>query len=354
MVVRGWRSWYVGTVMRTADLDYDLPEELVAQRPCPRRDEARLLVVDRASGAVREDVFRNIASHFAGGDCLVLNDTRVIRARLHGAKPSGGKVEVFLLREVEPAVWEALVRPSARVKPGTPVRFGPSEDAIVDKALPGGRRRVIFRHPNVLQVLESTGEVPLPPYIRRRRPDDTDLTRYQTIYGRTPGAVAAPTAGLHFTDEVFESLTRAGVHRVMLTLHVGYGTFTPIRAEHVEDHSIESEEFDFPQDAARLLNRTREEGGRVVAVGTTCTRVLEAQFHEGAFRAGKGFTDQYIYPPYTFRAVDMLQTNFHLPRSSLLALVCAFAGRDLIFEAYRYAIKERFRFYSYGDAMLIL
>ncbi len=340
--------------MKTARLDYTLPEELIAQHPCEKRDASRLLVLDRARQTMRVDVFRNVASYLRPGDCTVLNDTRVIRARLKGKKATGGRVEIFLLRETAPGVWEALVKPSRRVRPGAVVHITPTVKVTVHDILPGGRRRVSFDSPDVLRILEGSGEIPLPPYIRRDHPDATDLTRYQTVYARAPGAVAAPTAGLHFTQAVFDSLDETDVRRTHLTLHVGYGTFRPIQAENLEDHTLEPEPFDFPDETAALLDRTRAEGGRVVAVGTTCTRVLETQFRDGAYHGGAGLTDRYIYPPYTFGAVDVLQTNFHLPRSSLLALVCAFAGVEFVLEAYRFAVQQRFRFYSYGDAMLLL
>ncbi|GMU93618.1 MAG: S-adenosylmethionine:tRNA ribosyltransferase-isomerase [Candidatus Hydrogenedentota bacterium] len=339
--------------MHVSELDYSLPEELIAQHPCPNRDESRLLVVDRASGRLRTDRFRNVASYLRAGDCLVLNDTKVIRARLRGRKPTGGRVEVFLLHEIAPGVWDALVRPSAKVRVGATVDFS-GVHAEIGETLGEGRRRVTFERPDVLSILEQRGEVPLPPYIHRDGPDPSDLTRYQTIYARAPGSVAAPTAGLHFTDETFASLDAAGISRVKLTLHVGYGTFSPIRTERVEDHTLDPEEFTLTDDTARHLNETRAKGGRIVAVGTTTTRVLESRFRDGLFRPASGSTSHFIYPPYTFQAVDILQTNFHLPRSSLLALVYAFGGKDLIQEAYRLAIRERFRFYSYGDVMLIL
>jgi len=343
-----WRN------MKTSELDYALPAELIAQRPCARRDASRLMVLERRAGRITLDVFRNLASHLRRGDCLVMNDTRVIRARLLGRKPTGGRVEVFLLHETAPGEWEALVRPSAKVKPGATVQFTADASATVHERLPGDRRRVVFDRPDVMRVLERAGETPLPPYIRRPHPDANDRQRYQTIYAKTPGAVAAPTAGLHYTDDVFASLDRAGVTRTFLTLHVSYGTFRPIQTEELADHQLEPEEFDLPEETAAQLNKTRAAGGRVVAVGTTCTRVLESQYRDDVYHAGSGQTGHYIYPPYTFRAVDMLQTNFHLPRSSLLALVCAFAGAEFVLEAYRHAIKERFHFYSYGDAMLIL
>ena len=340
--------------MKTSQLDYDLPPELIAQRPCERRDESRLLVLDRKTRTIEPEVFCNIGAHLRPGDCLVTNDTRVIRARLKAAKPTGGKVEVFLLREIEPGAWTALVRPSTRVKPGTRVRVAEGVEATVEDVLPEGRRMVRFDTPDVLRVLEESGEIPLPPYIRREHPDNADQTRYQTVYARTPGAVAAPTAGLHFTEELLASLERAGVRRASLTLHVSYGTFRPIQTENIEDHQLDAEEFQFPEETAAILNQTRAQGARVIAVGTTSARVLETQFRDGVFHPGAGLADLYIHPPYAFQAVDVLQTNFHLPRSSLLALVCAFAGTQLVLEAYHYAMEHRFRFYSYGDAMLVL
>ncbi|HNZ16752.1 MAG TPA: tRNA preQ1(34) S-adenosylmethionine ribosyltransferase-isomerase QueA [Candidatus Hydrogenedentes bacterium] len=340
--------------MNTSELDYSLPEELIAQHPCEQRDESRLLVLDRASRAMTVDVFRSLPQYLRRGDCLVFNDTRVIRARLHGRKPTGGQVEVFLLHETGPGEWDALVRPSSKVKPGTPVKIAAGIEAVVGDRLPGGRRHVSFAQPDVLTVLEQAGEVPLPPYIRRDTPEASDLTRYQTIYANAPGAVAAPTAGLHFTRDVFRRLDECGVDRAFLTLHVGYGTFRPIQAERLEDHTLEPEPFTLTEETAAQLNRSRAAGGRITAVGTTVTRVLETQYQAGAYHPGTGETNRYIYPPYTFRAIDALQTNFHLPRSSLLALVCAFAGVDFVLEAYRFAVRERFRFYSYGDTMLIL
>ena len=340
--------------METSRLDYNLPPELIAQHPCETRDESRLLVLERRTGTITNAVFRDIGGYLRAGDCIVTNDTRVIRARLRAVKPTGGKVEVFLLRETAPGSWTALVRPSARVKSGTRVRIAEAVEATIGDILPDGTRRVRFDLPDVLRVLEECGEIPLPPYIERRIPEDADLTRYQTVYARRPGAVAAPTAGLHFTPELLASLEAAGVRRATLTLHVGYGTFKPIQAERVEDHELHAEDFEFPEAGAALLNETRNQGGRVVAVGTTSARVLETQWRNGAYWAGSGSADIFIYPPYCFHGVDVLQTNFHLPRSSLLALVCAFAGTDFVLKAYERAIREGFRFYSYGDAMLIL
>ncbi len=340
--------------MKTSELDYDLPEALIAQSPCEPRDAARMLVLDRSTGSMREDAYRNAAHYLRPGDCMALNNTRVIRARLFGRKDTGGHVEIFLLHEEGPGVWRALVRPSARVKPGTQIRLADGVAVTVEEALAEGQRRVRFSQPDVLSVLEQVGQIPLPPYVHRDTPDANDLRRYQTIYAEQPGAVAAPTAGLHFTDDVFAALDAAGVQRVYLTLHVGYGTFKPITADTLEAHRVDPEDFVLSEAAADQLNAARARGGRIVAVGTTATRVLETQFRDGSFRAGAGVTNAYLYPPYQFRAVDVLQTNFHLPRSSLLALVCAFAGPEFTMEAYRYAVKNRFRFYSYGDVMLIL
>ena len=339
--------------MKTSELDYTLPQELIAQRPCEERDQARLLVVDRQTGQFHDDAFHNLPAYLRRGDCAVLNDTRVIRARLHGRKPTGGKVEVFLLREIAPGEWDALVRPSSRVQPGTDITLPAGLTCRVAERLPSGRRRVRFAQSDVLKTLEEAGEIPLPPYIEREQPDASDLRRYQTVYAQKPGAVAAPTAGLHFTERVFEALAEKGVETARVTLHVGYGTFRPIQSGDLAEHAVEGEDFAFSEETASQLNAVREHGGRVLAVGTTTTRVLETCCPGGRFRAGGGVTNCYIYPPYTFQGVDLLLTNFHLPRSSLLALVCAFGGTELILEAYRHAVEQRYRFYSYGDAMLV-
>ncbi len=340
--------------MLTSALDYALPERLIAQHPAERRDASRLLIIDRKLAAFTEDQFGNLGNYLHAGDCLVLNDTRVIRARLKAEKASGGRVEIFLLREASPGEWEALVRPSARVKPGSVVKIGGVVEARIGEVLPGGARRVSFAERDVIGTLERIGEIPLPPYIHREQPDPRDAERYQTVFARRPGAVAAPTAGLHFTPELLDGLSREGVQRAYLTLHVGYGTFKPIQTERVEDHRVDGEEFELREETAATLNAARAAGGRVVAVGTTATRVLETQYREGSYRAGAGVTDLFICPPHTFHGVDALLTNFHLPKSSLLALVCAFAGTEPILRAYRHAVAREFRFYSYGDAMLIV
>lgn len=340
--------------MRTADLDFSLPESQIAQQPLAQRDASRMLVLDRATQTWREDTFNNLPNYLRANDCLVLNDTRVIRARLHGHKDSGGAVEIFLLRELAPGAWAALVRPSAKVKEGARVNLAAGVSAHVLDRLENGQRRVVFDTPDVLGVLEAAGEIPLPPYIHRDTPQSSDLTRYQTVYAAQPGAVAAPTAGLHYTPEVFATLAAKGVQRAHLTLHVGYGTFKPISVDDLALHRVDPETFDFPDATAAALNGTRAAGGRVVAVGTTACRVLETQWREGQFHPGSGETHAYIYPPYTFRGVDVLQTNFHLPKSSLLALVAAFAGAEFVLAAYHHAVTAGFRFYSYGDVMLIV
>jgi S-adenosylmethionine:tRNA ribosyltransferase-isomerase len=339
--------------MNTAELDFALPEDLIAQHPAEPRDAARLLVVDRESGSIRDDVFQNIGQYFTAGDRLVLNDTRVIRARLRARKPTGGRVEIFLLRELTPGAWEALVRPSAKVQPGTRIQFDGGECTVAE-VLPGGKRRVVFDTADVIALLNRTGVVPLPPYIARDEPEASDLTQYQTVYAARDGAVAAPTAGLHYTGNVFNSLDRAGVTRSFITLHVGYGTFKPVQAERLSEHTVDPEDFDASAETVRELNATRAHGNRIVAVGTTAARVLETIHDGGRFHAQSGQTSKYIYPPYTFRSVDALQTNFHLPKSSLLALVYAFGGAGLMREAYAHAVREGYRFYSYGDTMLIL
>ncbi len=326
---------------------------MIAQTPCDRRDMSRLLILDRAGQAIGEDVFANLPDYLRAGDCLVLNDTKVIRARIRAQKETGGRVELFLLREMGAGEWEALVRPSARMKPGASVVLNEGLRATVGEVLANGSRAVRFEEPDVLAVLERVGEIPLPPYITRESPDDRDLTRYQTVYAAAPGAVAAPTAGLHYTPEVMEALEAAGVATAKVTLHVGYGTFKPVLADDLADHRVDAEDYIVTEETAAALNAARAAGGRIVAVGTTATRVLETVYRDGVYRDGSGQTEVYIYPPRRLSAVDALQTNFHLPRSSLLALVCAFGGTEFILEAYRHAVEHEFRFYSYGDTMLI-
>ncbi|MGE5554404.1 MAG: tRNA preQ1(34) S-adenosylmethionine ribosyltransferase-isomerase QueA [Betaproteobacteria bacterium] len=347
--------------MLVSDFDYCLPPELIAQTPAEPRDASRLLVLERSTGQLRHRIFREIGEFLRPGDLLVLNDTRVIRARLFGRKePSGGRVEVFLLRRLagENETWECLVRPGRRIRQGARLVFGEGElrGTVVGEEAEG-KRLITFASPDHEPAawLERLGEVPLPPYITQPLADGE---RYQTVYARHRGSVAAPTAGLHFTPELLETLEAQGVRRALLTLHVGLGTFRPVQAEKVEEHVMHSEYYELPAETAGAVNAARRAGNRVVAVGTTVCRTLEtaarAASGTGGITASEGWTDLFIYPGYRFRVVDVLLTNFHLPRSTLLMLVSAFAGRDLVLRAYEEAIRERYRFYSFGDAMLIL
>ena len=344
----------------TAAYDYELPDDLVAPRPATERDSSRLLHLDRASGAVHDAAFRDLPSFMNPGDALVVNDSRVFPARLLGAKPTGAAAEILLVRPVggfeaaSPDTWEAIVRPGGKLKPGRRVTIdGDFEIEIVDSAPDGGRVVRLEGPDDPWTLIERHGHVPLPPYIER--PDDgADRERYQTVYAERVGSIAAPTAGLHFTPALLEAIAGRGVAVVTVTLHVGIGTFRPVTAERVVDHELHDEAFAFPAETAAALNSARDAGGRVWAVGTTSCRVLETSVQpDGRFAAGQGRTDLFIHPPYRFRGVDALVTNFHLPRSSLLMLVSAFAGREATLAAYRHAVAERYRFYSYGDAMVI-
>jgi S-adenosylmethionine:tRNA ribosyltransferase-isomerase len=348
-----------GPALLTADFDYPLPEDLVASHPADRRDESRLLVLDRESGAMADRRFPDLLDYLGEGDALVINDTRVFPARLLGQKPTGASVEVLLLRPLpeddERRTWQALVRPGGKLKPGRIVQVAEGFQVRVEDSLSDGSRRVRLEGPgDPWDLVERYGEVPLPPYIRRPG-DATDRERYQTVYARERGSVAAPTAGLHFTTGLIEQIEALGVSVAPVTLHVGVGTFRPVDAERVEDHRMHSEWFELPEASARLLNRARQAGRRVWAVGTTSARTLEtAAAADGSFETTAGWTDLFIHPPYRFRAVDGLLTNFHLPRSSLLMLVSAMAGRDRVMAAYRHAVERKYRFYSYGDAMLVV
>jgi S-adenosylmethionine:tRNA ribosyltransferase-isomerase len=361
--------------MRISDFDYELPEELIAQHPLARRDASRMLVVERAAGRWRDRLFSEFPSELRAGDALVVNNTRVFPARLVGRREkTGGRVELLLVRRREDLgalVWETLARPARRLDAGARLAFGDGRlRAEVISATEDGAGRVVRFHTegdfsekdsegDFDALVEEFGQVPLPPYIHREGEDlaarEEDRERYQTVYAATRGAIAAPTAGLHFTPRVLDEIEARGVPVVELTLHVGYGTFAPVRVEELAEHRVASESFEISEEAAREINRAREGGGRVVAVGTTTVRALEsAAAEDGTLRASRGETSLTITPGYRFRAVDALLTNFHLPRSSLLALVGAFAGRDLVLSAYRYAVSARYRFYSYGDCMFIV
>lgn len=346
--------------MLISDFDYELPEELIAQHPLERRDASRLLVLERASKRWRDSLFTELPNYIRAGDLLVVNNTRVFPARLHGVRePTGGQVELFLIRELEPDKWEALARPARRLQVGARVSFRDKRlRAEVVEALDEGRRILRFHADAPLAaLLEEIGETPLPPYIKRgvSAPSSTeDRERYQTVYAEVRGAIAAPTAGLHFTPEVMDELRERGASIEEITLHVGYGTFEPVRVEDLSEHRVAAERFEIRSEAAERINEARARGGRIIAVGTTTTRALEAAAGaDGRISAGAAEADLTITPGYRFRAVDALVTNFHLPRSSLLVLVSTFAGRELVLAAYKHAVGSRYRFYSYGDCMLI-
>ncbi|HOG18317.1 MAG TPA: tRNA preQ1(34) S-adenosylmethionine ribosyltransferase-isomerase QueA [Syntrophales bacterium] len=343
--------------MKLADFDYELPEELIAQAPCEERDRSRLLVVHRDSGRLEHRTFSDFPEYLRPGDAVVVNDSRVIPARLFGSKESGGRVEFLLLscEDERSAHWTALLKPGRRVKAGTSVRLGTDAEAEILEKLPDGTWRIRFRTgADFNAFLNEHGYAPLPPYIKRRGGagiSAADLDRYQTVYARVPGSVAAPTAGLHFTPAVLDAIRSRGIPVAAVTLHVGYGTFRPIEAASVEDHVMDEERIEIGAEAARTINAA----ARVVAVGTTSTRTIETAAGDGgAIAAGSLRTRLYLYPGRPFRRVGALLTNFHLPRSSLFLLVCAFAGRERMMEAYAEAVRERYRFFSYGDCMLIL
>ncbi|HEX8558319.1 MAG TPA: tRNA preQ1(34) S-adenosylmethionine ribosyltransferase-isomerase QueA [Pyrinomonadaceae bacterium] len=352
--------------MLISDFDFELPEELIAQRPLERRDASRMLVVSRAAGVWRDASFADFPAELREGDTLVVNNTRVFPARLVGRRePSGGRVELLLVRrrgDLGGEAWEALARPARRLGAGARLTFGDGRlTAETLFATEDGARRVVrFQAEGDFgALLEEFGRMPLPPYIRRDADDlaatDEDRERYQTVYAAAPGAIAAPTAGLHFTPRVFEGVRARGARTAEVTLHVGYGTFAPVRAEDLSGHRVAAERFEISDAAADEINRTRGRGGRVFATGTTTVRALESAADErGRVAPGRGETGLTITPGYRFRVVDAMLTNFHLPRSSLLVLVSAFAGRDLVLAAYRHAVAARYRFYSYGDCMLIV
>jgi S-adenosylmethionine:tRNA ribosyltransferase-isomerase len=342
--------------MRLSDFQFPLPENLIAQFPLPQRDQSNLLVVDRASGQLQDLRFSDVIDYLNAGDALVINETRVFPARLHGQKEkSDARIEVFLLRELQDNLWEVLVRPARKVRTGNTIQFAENITCeVVDNTVAGGRVVRFKCDGDFHQVVESVGEAPLPPYIKRPlQPQDKD--RYQTVYARVSGAVAAPTAGLHFTPELLGRLRDKGVKVIPILLHVGLGTFRPVATDDVTHHQMESEYFEVNTAAAEAVNEVRAGGGKIFAVGTTSTRALESVANvTGGVRSESAWTDKFIYPPYNFKVVDGLITNFHLPGSTLLMLVSAFADRDLILKAYRHAVRKKYRFYSYGDAMLII
>ncbi len=340
--------------MKTSDFNYDLPEELIAQTPLERRDVSRLMTLRRSDGALEHHHFYELSDFLKPGDCLILNDSRVLPARLLGQRlPGGGACEVLLLIDRGNKTWECLVRPGRKMKPGTRLSFGGGElTAEVTEELPGGNRLVRFDYEGIfLEVLERLGKMPLPPYIKEEL---QDRERYQTVYSKVVGSAAAPTAGLHFTPELLEKIAAMGVGIGYVTLHVGLGTFRPVKEDDIESHPMHSEYCVISQETADLINRTRAAGGRCICVGTTSCRTLESFAREdGHMEPAAGWTDIFIYPGYKFKVMDGLVTNFHLPESTLIMLVSAFAGREHILNAYNEAVRERYRFFSFGDAMFL-
>lgn len=340
--------------MKTHDFWYDLPEELIAQTPLQQRDSSRLLSLDRNSGEIRHRHFYDIIEDLRPGDCLVMNDSRVLPARLLGHRPTGGAVEILLLRDLGDKQWECLCKPGRKMQVGSRVIFGNGELAAeVIEVKEDGNRIVRFEYDGIfLEVLERLGKMPLPPYIKEEL---SDQERYQTVYSRAVGSAAAPTAGLHFTQELLEKIRQKGVQTAFVTLHVGLGTFRPVKADEISDHHMHSELCMINQETADILNATRRSGGRIICVGTTSCRTLESLVKEdGSFEASSKWTEIFIYPGYHFKAMDGLITNFHLPESTLVMLVSAFAGREHVLHAYEEAVKQRYRFFSFGDAMSIL
>lgn len=332
--------------MTTNDFDYTLPERLIAQTPIEPRSASRLMLLDRATGEVAHKNFTDITSLLKAGDCLILNDSRVIPARLHGKRDTGGEVEVLLLRQTAPDEWECLTRPGKKTREGARVFFENGTNAEVLQCLDDGVRLLRFNGEI------AGGEMPLPPYIHEKL---SDSERYQTVYARETGSAAAPTAGLHFTDEILRTLVDEGVAVDYVTLHVGLGTFRPVQTENIADHKMHTEYYSISQSVADTIARTKQNGGRVVAVGTTTCRALESRFMEkGELKAGSSSTDIFITPGYEFKVIDGLLTNFHLPKSTLIMLVSAFAGRENVLNAYAEAVREEYRFFSFGDAMLIV
>ena len=339
--------------MKKSDFFFYLPEELIAQTPLEQRDASRLLHLDKKTGEIEHRHFYELPQYLHKGDCLVLNNTRVLPARLLGCRQSGGGVELVLLRDLGEGRWECLSRPGRKTKPGTLLQFGDGElTATVEAVAEGGNRIVQFHYTGIfLEVLERLGKMPLPPYIKEELQDGE---RYQTVYSRELGSAAAPTAGLHFTPELLEQIEQMGVKLCYVTLHVGLGTFRPVKEEKIEDHEMHSEFCMIPPETAETINTVKKNGGRVIAVGTTSCRTLESFAEEdGTVAAGSRWTDIFIYPGYCFKCIDALITNFHLPESTLIMLVSALAGRENVLRAYETAVKERYRFFSFGDAMFI-
>lgn len=340
--------------MKTSDFYFDLPQELIAQDPLEDRSSSRLLVLDKNTGEIRHEIFKDIVGYLNPGDCLVVNDTKVIPARLFGNKVgTDAKIEVLLLKRKENNIWETLVKPGKKAKPGTKISFGEGllMGEVID-VVEEGNRLIQFSYEGVFEeILDQLGQMPLPPYITHQL---KDKNRYQTVYAKHDGSAAAPTAGLHFTPELLKEIQNKGIQIAHVTLHVGLGTFRPVKVEDVTAHHMHSEFYVVEEDQAKIINDTRKNGGKVISVGTTSCRTLESATDEnGVLKAGSGWTEIFIYPGYQFKMIDHLITNFHLPESTLLMLVSALAGKEKIMNAYETAVKERYRFFSFGDAMFI-
>ena len=341
--------------MKVSDFNYDLPKELIAQHPYDKRDEARLMVLDKANKTINHRIFKNVIDYLNEGDCLVINNTKVIPARLYGKKETGAHVEFLLLKRIEGDTWEAIVRPGSKLKQGAKVFFGDGIlEATVLEVLENGNRKVEFKYDGIFnEILDKVGMMPLPPYITEASKEDNE--KYQTVYAKYDGSAAAPTAGLHFTEELLDKIRSKGVSVANVTLHVGIGTFRPVKVENVEEHKMHSEHFYIKEEDVQKIHIAKQSGHKVIACGTTSCRVLESIADEnGLVKAVEGDTDIFIYPGYKFKCVDCLITNFHLPESTLIMLVSTLAGKDFIMQAYDEAVKQRYKFFSFGDAMLIL
>lgn len=340
--------------MKVSDFNYELPKELIAQHPYDKRDEARLMVLDKKSKTIEHKVFKDVIDYLNPGDCLVINNTKVIPARLYGKKDTGANVEFLLLKRLENDCWEAMVRPGNKLKPGSKVIFGDGLlKATVLEVLEGGNRKVEFEYNGIFnEILDQIGLMPLPPYITEASREDNE--KYQTVYAKYEGSAAAPTAGLHFTEELLEQIKKKGIEVANVTLHVGIGTFRPVKVETVEEHEMHTEHYYIKKEDADKINKAKENGHKVIACGTTSCRVLESVADDkGLVKEVEGDTSIFIYPGYKFKCIDSLITNFHLPESTLIMLVSTLAGKDFIMNAYNEAVKERYKFFSFGDAMII-
>ncbi len=340
--------------MKVSDFNYDLPQELIAQHPYDKRDEARLMVMDAKTQKIEHKIFKNVMEYLSEGDCLVINNTKVLPARLYGKKDTGASIEFLLLKRIEGDSWEVMVRPGNKLKPGSKVSFGDGLlKAEVLEVLEGGNRKVIFEYNGIFnEILDQIGLMPLPPYIKEKLKEND---KYQTVYAKYEGSSAAPTAGLHFTEELLEKIKQKGVNIANVTLHVGIGTFRPVKVENVEEHDMHSEHYYIKKEDADLINQTKKSGHKIIAVGTTSCRVLESVADEkGKVKETEGDTNIFIYPGYQFKCIDRLITNFHLPESTLIMLVSSLAGKDFVMKAYEEAVREKYKFFSFGDAMMIL